>query len=144
VTLREIDKTYKAVNNAIKRFLSPAVSKGEVDATPYFDLERNEFSVEVENGRGHCGLISVHYGRHGGLRDWLLQRARPEELERADSLFVSFSHVDADAFREMVSIADLLKNQSRAILNLILAGHEKLAREHIKKAREALSPLRIN
>ena len=47
-TLREIDKTYKAVNDAIKRFLLPAVSKGEIDATPYLDLERDEFCVKVK------------------------------------------------------------------------------------------------
>ena len=29
----------------------------------------------------------------------------------------------------MVSIADLIKNQSRAIVNLILAGQEKPARD---------------
>ncbi len=141
VTLREIDKTYQTVNDAIKRFLLPAMSKGNIDPTPYLDLERDEFRTQVGKGKGHCGLISVHYGRHGGLRDWLVQKLQPEELEKVDMLFASFSDADFDAFARMVSIADLLKNQSRAIVNLFLADQEKLAREHIREAREALSPL---
>ena len=141
VTLREIDKTYQTVNDAIKRFLLPAMSKGDIDATPYLELDRDEFLAQVRKGKGHCGLISVHYGRHGGLRDWLVQRVQPEELQKADLLFASFSDADRDAFDRMVSIADLLKNQSRAIVNLILADQEKLTREHVREAREALSPL---
>ena len=70
-----------------------------------------------------------------------MQRVLPEELEKADWLFASFSDADRDAFDRMLSIADLLKNQSRTIVNLILADQEKLAREHAREAREALSPL---
>jgi TIR domain len=141
LTLREIYKTYKAVNDAVKRFLSPVVTKDEIDATPYLDLERDDFRAQVEKGRGHCGLISVHYGRHGGLRDWLAERVQPEQLREADALFASFSGADRDAFVRMVSIADMLKNQSRAIVNLLLADQPILARERIKEARQELAPL---
>lgn len=143
VTLQEIDKTYQTVNDAIKRFLLPGMSKGNIDPTPYLDLERDEFCVQVGHGKGHCGLISVHYGRHGGLRDWLVHKLSPEDLKEADILFSSFSDADIDAFAQMVSIADLLKNQSRVIVNLLFADQENLARKHIREARKALSPLEV-
>lgn len=141
VTLGEIDDTYQAVNDAIKRFLAPAAKQDEIDATPYLDLERDDFRTQVEKGRGHCGLIAIHYGRHGGLRDWLAARVQPEQLQEADEVFASFSDADQDAFLRMVSIADLLKYQSRAIVNLIFADQRTLARERIKEARQALAPL---
>ena len=140
-TLREIDKTYKTVSRAIKSFLSPALAQGDIDPTPYLELERDDFRTEVKKGQGHCGLIALHYGRHGGLRDWLAGRAQPEQLAEADSLFASFSDADGDAFFRMVGIADLLKNQSRAVVNLLLARQPELARAHLREAREALAPL---
>jgi hypothetical protein len=93
VTLGEIDKTYHTVNEAITRFLSPALSQGKIDPTPYLNLERDEFSIQIEKGKGHCGLISVHYGSHGGLRDWLVSRVSPEKLQKVDNLFSSFTNI---------------------------------------------------
>ena len=80
VTLREIDKTYWTVNDAIKRFLLPAVSKGDIDATPYLELERDEFLTQVRKGKGHCGLISLHYGSHGGILAERLPRRPPRAV----------------------------------------------------------------
>jgi hypothetical protein len=142
-TLSEIDKTYKTVSNAIECFLKPAANKGDIDPSPYLELERDSFRAQVEQGRGHCGLIAIHYGKYGGLRDWLAERLPPEKLADADALFASFSNADGDVFYRMVSIANLLKNQSRAIVNLLFTGQDAIARKYIWDARQELLPLEM-
>ena len=102
--LGEVGKTYRAVNSAILKFITPAVEAGAIDPRPFFEMERGTLKTEIENGRGHCGLILTHYGRYGGLRDWIKDKLSFEELEKVDAVFAKLGTADGDLFRPLAEI----------------------------------------
>lgn len=138
-TFVEIDKTFQVVNDTLLKFLRPLSAPGEIELTPYLELERDKFLSRVNAGLGHCRLITVIYERHGGLRDWLVGVVETEQLDDADRLFAGLSDADNDAFGRMVTIAKILRNESRIIAAHILSGQQVEARSRLIKTRDALS-----
>ncbi len=139
--LGEVGKTYRVVNSAILRFIKPASKKGAIKAKPFLKMERGALKTKIETGRGHCGLILTHYGRYSGLRDWIKDKLSPAELEKVDDVFARLGTADGDLFRPLVEIGDILTNESRVIVNLLLAGQEDAARQRIRAGRMKLAPL---
>ena len=139
--LGEVSKTYAVVRSAILRFVKPAVGTRPISPAPYVKMERGPIRDAVERGRGHCGLILMHYGKYGGLRDWIAERVPPAQLEAMDDVFSSLGTADGDLFRPLVEIGDILTNESRLIANLLLSGQEQLARARILEGRQKLAPL---
>jgi hypothetical protein len=142
--LREVNKTYRAVNTAILRFITPVVEAGAIDPRPFLEMERGTLRTEIQNGRGHCGLILTHHGRYGGLRDWIKDKLSLRELEKVDAVFAQLGTADGDLFRPLEDIGDILSNESRVIANLLLVGQDVIARQRIRDGRVKLGPLEDN
>lgn len=140
-TLREIDKTYKTVTEAVVAFLKPAGQSGEIDAGPYLEFERDGFFDQIHGQRGHCAQITSHYIKEGGIRQWLKPHLPADRLSEADLLFHDLSRSDYTLFDRMEGIADFLRNHARAVVNLLFAGEQKKARKTLALARQTLSPL---
>lgn len=140
-TLKEVGNTYRAVTSAITRFVSPAMGKGSIDPAPYVQMERGTLVSDIWNGRGHCSRILLYYGRHGGLRDWLNNRLDLRQLREADEVFARLGTADGDLFRELAEIGEVLTNESRAIVNLLVTEQEEAARRRIIDGRAKLQPL---
>jgi hypothetical protein len=140
-TLKEVGNTYRAVTSAIMRFVSPAMGKDSIDPAPYVQMERGTLVSDIRNGRGHCGRILSYYGRHGGLRDWLKNRLDPRQLQEVDKVFARLGTADGDLFRELAEVGEVLTNESRAIVNLLVAEQEAAARRRIIDGRTKLQPI---
>jgi hypothetical protein len=139
--LDEVRKTYSAVSDAIRRFVTPAVQRGPIDGAPYVDMERGTLVSDIENGRGHCSRINAYYFRDGGLRDSIKDGIDPQLLTEVDQTFSQLSHADVDLFDELTQIGRVLTNESRAIVNLLVEEQDVAARRRILEGRQALAPL---
>jgi hypothetical protein len=139
--LAEVEKTYRVVAKAVGNFVSPALGSGPVAPQPYVEMERGVLSSDIESGRGHCLRILTYYGRAHGLRDWLKPRLAEDKVAELDRVFERLGTADGDLFSQMTEIGQTLTNESRVIVNLLLAGQEDLARKRIIAGRKALEPL---
>jgi|GEM_PF-2247190 len=140
-TLEEIGKTYDVVNEAIRDFITPAIGAGAMDATPFLDMERGSLMKKINDGRGHCTRILSYYGRYKGLRDSIKNKLTPEKLNEVDEIFSRLSTADGDLFEQLVRIGQVLTDESRVIVNLLMAGQEDVAKKRIIAGREKLEPL---
>lgn len=138
--LKEVMNTFKVVSEAVKAFIRPALRDSLV-ADPYLDMAYGDLPQVIETGRGHCGRILVHYKRFGGVRDEILGRLDDAQIDELDETFEELGTADGDAFAQMTNIGDYLKNESKAIVNLLLSRRQDDARERIIRAREMLEPL---
>src|ERR1051326_1036859 len=141
VVLGEVAKTYRVVNSAILQFLSLAVGTGPIDGRPFLELERGRLTTEIQQGRGHCGLILTYYGRYGGVRDSIRDKLSPQTLSDVDTAFARLGTADGDLFVPLIQIGEVLTNESRVIVNFILSGQEDAARKRILEGRVKLVPL---
>ena len=139
--LAEVHKTYEAVIEAIEVFVAPALGGAEIDGAPYAKMERGSLKKLIRDGRGHCHLIANHYGRRGGLRDWIKDHASAATLSKADRAFGHLSTADGDLFATLAEIGAMLTNESRAIVNLLLTKQQAAARKRIMRGRRRLEPL---
>jgi hypothetical protein len=139
--LREVDNTYRAVAQAVRSFVAPVLSAGSLAAEPYLEMERGILNSDIQNGRGHCLRILTVYGRAHGLRDWLKARLQEGNLRELDGVFEKLGTADGDLFAQMTQIGETLTNESRVIVNLLLAGQEAAARQRIIEGRRKLEPL---
>lgn len=139
-TLDEVGKTYKAVNASVLRFISPAFQSGVIHAQPYLELERTDLKSEINKGRGSCGMILTRYMRYGGLRDYIKIHNTEEILQHADEVFEKLQNADGGMFKPLEEIGELLRNESRTIVNLLSAGQEEAARLRIQQGRIKLAP----
>jgi hypothetical protein len=128
------------VNAAILRFVSPAMGTGPIDGQAYLELERTGLTAQIENGRGHCGVILTLYGRYGGVRDRIKNSLPGGTLLEMDAAFSRLGTADGDLFDPLVQIGDVLTNESRVIVNLIISGYEEAARKRILEGRLKLAP----
>jgi hypothetical protein len=77
------------------------------------------------------------------VRDAIEVRLTPAQLNEVDRTFAALSTVDGDAFQRMTQIGYYLREESRAIVNSLLARQQKLARQRIETARKLLEPLEL-
>jgi hypothetical protein len=140
--LEEVDKTYKALIEAIDKFITPALKKRPIDGDAFVAIEGDRLIDQIESGRGHCDVIASHYFRYGGVRAWLQAHVDAQVLERADEAFSRLSTADGDLFRNMSQIGSVLQNEASAIVNMLAAGQDEAARLRILRGRERLQPLR--
>jgi hypothetical protein len=141
-SLEQVHRTFEAVSGAISTFLAPAADTGSIDVRRYLAMERGSLSSEIERRRGHCTRIVEYYGRVGGLRDWLVdQRLSPSKLKTVDNAFAELGESDNDLFADLSRIGDVLTEEASAIVGLLLAGQQKLARARIRRGRQKLLPL---
>jgi hypothetical protein len=139
--LTEVERTYRAVKGAIRRFVAPALGPSPLDPQPYLEMEGGVLSSDIENGRGHCLRILTFYGKAHGLRDWLMSRLKEEHLTELDAIFERLGTADGDLFTQMTEIGRVLTNESRVIVNLLFSGQESVARRRIIEGRQKLVPL---
>ena len=142
--LIEVDKTYKAVAKAIERFIAPVFGKDKVDPGPYINMERGTLITDIQNGRGHCHKILIHYGKVRGLRDWLEPKLTVKELKKLDQVFEKLGTADNDLFEAMTEIGEILTNESKLIVNLLITDQDDLAKRRIITGRETLNSLEIS
>jgi TIR domain len=139
--LAEVANTYRVVMDAVKRFVRPAIGAGPVDPEPFLDLEAGVLNSDIENGRGHCLQILTIYGRAHGLRDRLVPRLDEAKLKELDEVFGRLGTADGDLFAELANVGRILTNESRIIVNLLLADQENAARQRIKEGRQKIEPV---
>jgi hypothetical protein len=141
-TLNEIHATCIATSEAIDRFLEPAKGPKRGLLKSYLKISGGELSRFVDEKRGHCSRIFELYGRAGGLRDWLTERAKPDLIEEADGAFGRLASADGDLFATLSQIGEVLGDESTDIVALLMGGQDRLARDRIKDAQLKLLPLR--
>jgi len=139
--LGEVHKTLEVVTDAVEDFVAAGVSPTGLDPRPYVRFERGALSRRIRDGRGHCDLIAVRYGRREGIRDWLKANSPKRVLTRADRVFGRLSEADGDLFLWLGQIGDALTNESRVVVNLLTAGQPESARQRVVEARSRLAPL---
>ena len=108
---------------------------------PFNSLKHGDLPQQIENGRGHCGQILVHYRRVGGVRDGITGHLSAEQLEEVDNTFDYLGTADGDAFSRMIRIGDYLQDEARAVVNFLFSGQENAARERIAATQKLLEPL---
>jgi hypothetical protein len=140
-SLDEVHDTYDVVSEAIDAFVEAAVLRKTIDTRAFMKLERGRLRRLIANGRGHCTRIATYYGRQGGLRDWLESRTTARKLKQADEVFGRLSTADGDFFADLARIGEVLTNESRAIVNLLLMDQEKAVQNRIIAGRKRLQPL---
>jgi hypothetical protein len=139
--LHEVWKTYQVVNSAILQFLEPAFQPGDIDVNSYLKMERGSLNDEIRQGRGHCHNILTYYGRFGGLRDLIKGKLSDEKLQEVDDVFARLGTADGDLFYSLVEIGELLTNEARVIVNLLINKENATARQRILEGRNKLAPL---
>jgi hypothetical protein len=140
-TLDEVHRTYASVSEAVTRFIAPAVRRGPIDAKPYLAMERGQLATLIANNQGHCTRIVEYYFRVGGLRDWLSRRVPAGKLASLDKVFGELGEADDELFAALFEVGHVLTAEASAIVNLVLAGQQRLARRRILEGREKLLPL---
>lgn len=138
-SLDEVAKTVRVVRRAVKEFLKPALRK-RLDADAFVKIAYGDVVDTIEAGRGHCGLILVHYRRHGGIRDAVAEWLDAAKLRKLDATFERLGTADGDLFKQLARIGTCLEDESRVIVNLVLSGREEDARKHVADARALLQP----
>lgn len=140
-SLGEVEKTYEVVTASIEAFLAPLAKEGKIKPRPYLEMERGSLLSLVKKGHGHCTQIFTHYTKFQGLREWIKPRLAPEKLMELDDVFGRLSTADGDLFMQMTNIAQVLTNESRLILNLLLSGQTEVARKRLLEGRAILLPV---
>jgi hypothetical protein len=140
-TLKEIHATCAATLEAIDRFLEPAKRADQGLLEAYLNIP-GELRDMVNKKRGHCSRILEHYGRAGGVREWLLPRAKRHLVGRVDRAFEQLSTADNDLFDSVSQIGAMLDDEATYIRGLLLRGQGARARERLNKAQIKLLPLR--
>lgn len=141
-TLDEIHATYTAASEAIDRFLAPAAGARRGVLKTYVGLAGGSLSRLVNDKRGHCSRILEHYGRAGGLREWLVERTQPSVLADADAAFGRLAMADGDLFAELSRIGEVLTDEATDIASLLRSEQVRPAAERIAAAQRTLMPLR--
>lgn len=140
-TLEEVHRTYTSVIEAISRFVAPAARGRQINSKPYLDMERGALITTIDSKRGHCARIVEYYIRAGGLRDWLEPRLASEKLKMVDEAFRQLGTADGDLFAALARIGDVMTEEASAIVGLLLADQQKVARKRILEGRKKLLPL---
>jgi len=139
--LIEVEKTYKAVLQAIEYFIEPAIDIDHLNVKSYSKLAGRSLQADIRNGRGHCKRVLAYYVKFGGLREKLIDEMDPKDLEEIDDIFGRLGAADGDLFEMLEEVGGVLTNESRVIVGLLASGQDKLARERILSAREKLRDL---
>jgi hypothetical protein len=139
--LGEVHKTLDVVAGAVEEFVTAGLTQNGLDPRSYVRFERGALSRQIRDGRGHCDLIALHYGRRDGVRAWLKAHATKQVLTRADKVFTRLSQADGDLFQSLGQIGDALTNESRIVVNLLTAGQVEAARQRVLAGRKRLAPL---
>lgn len=139
--LNEVDLTLDVVSDAVQVFVAAGLAKDDLDPRPYLGFERGALERRIREGRGHCDLIAVHYGAPDGVRPWLKANAPARVVARADDVFGELATADGDVFRELGLIGEMLTNESRVVVNLLVAGQPEAARQRVLEGRRRLMPL---
>lgn len=140
-TLKEVHKTYDAVNDAVAKFVAAAVSEGSASRRVFARFERGSLKKLIRDGRGHCHLIYQRYYGRRGLREWLKDRVTSRKLQEADRAFGRLAGADFGLFDDLARIGNILTNESRAIVNLLIADQEEASRRRIASGRKRLLPV---
>ena len=143
LSLGEVHKTYVAVSEAIDTFLVPTTAPVKSRLRLFAELETGRLVQLIDSKRGHCSRILEHYGRAGGIRDWLLPRFNKEVLRATDEVFGKLSTADGDLFAVLGRIGNALTTESTVLTNLLVSGQHERAARRIAQCRELLSPLRL-
>jgi hypothetical protein len=140
-TLREIAATYRVVKLAVTNFIAAGLGPNGIDGGGYASLRHGVLRQAIKSGRAHCGRIGTRYEMVGGLRDQIEGRVSDDTLALLDEAFETLASADVDVFEAMEYLGDALTRESGAIVRLLLAGREDLARQRITDAYAALEPL---
>lgn len=141
--LDEVGKTYRAVSAAILSFKKPA-AQPTISASAFLDLEGSDLRSLIAAGRGHCHNIDIYY--RSGLRDALQAKVTEgklssTEMGNIDATFQVLAQGDMDLFQPLEQIGELLSNESRAVVTLVLGRQQDAARQRILNGRTKLQPL---
>ena len=141
-TLKQIHDTCAVVSEAIDEFLAPAKGPARKRLSAYKSIESGRLNRLIDDRRGHCSRILEYYGRVDGVRDWLLPRTSPEVLKAADEAFGRLATADGDLFASLSRVGEALTDEASDLVNLLIGGQDKIARERIASDRQRLVPLR--
>jgi hypothetical protein len=139
--LAEVHKTLDVVSDAVEQFVAAGLADVAVDVRPYVRFERGKLARAIRQGKGHCDLIALHYGRREGVREWLEEHAPKRVLSGADQAFGRLSEADNDLFVRLAEIGTVLTNESRVIVNLVVGEQHGAARQRVIDGRTRLAPL---
>src|SRR5262245_9357590 len=102
--LGEIEKTCRALDDALQKFLLLAFDPQPANVAPLLDIGGNRLVVTVESGRGHCHEIKSIYDRY--LDRWFDRVFKKDTQERKElrQLFSTLGDADEHLFRQLIWI----------------------------------------
>jgi len=133
--------TYRVITKAVQSFTIPALRPGPSTGNRTSSSPPGTCPQETEAGHGRCGQILIHYRPIGGVREAVQGRASTEQLSKTDKIFEVLGTADGDAFANMTQIGSYVRDESRSIINSLLAREDTVARERIASTRTFLEPL---
>jgi hypothetical protein len=139
--LEEVGKTYRVVNTAINDFINAGISV-PIDVETFVGLDGDTLRKKIRDGKGNCDQILNYYGTFDGPREWIKDKISPKELKQVDATFNRLGRADGDLFEQLAEIGNLLAEESRAIVGLLIAGQEPEARQRVIEDRTKLEPVR--
>jgi hypothetical protein len=142
--LVQIDKTFTAVDDAVKEHLAAALDPAVIDRDPnsLIRLAGPDLPIRVERDRGHCHEIgNIYCGYLRGVLDPLLA-GYPEAKSETDRIFAALNEADADLFSEICKVAIQLQERAKEVLKLQLTTGAEEAKKALRRDAIALIELR--
>ncbi len=132
--LREVSKTFEAVDGAMVDYFELAFDKDALDkgSAALLEISGGGLKTKVEEGKGHCHRIETIYMNH--LNRWF-ERVFKKDTKAYNDIALAFGRLgtaDYDAFEDLTVAADELTARSQKLLQLLASK-----KAHADKKAEA-------
>jgi hypothetical protein len=143
--LNEIEKTCKAVDEAIVKYLALGLEEGALDKGSMLLLEvgGGGLVIAVERGRGHCHMIGNIHRNY--LDRWFERvfKRDTDSLKAIRGVFDRLGSADQDMFAEMLAVAKVVQARANDVLTLVASEKREEARNSVKSSLKDLLPLQV-
>jgi hypothetical protein len=142
--IEQIDITVRAVDEAIKQFLTLTLDPKQIEAHPdaVKNLAVSQLKPMIENNRGHCSTIQGIRDQY--LRGWLDKQRKDhqKETQRIDRIFQELADADRTLFGRLARIADYMEATGESAVEAALAKNRNKAKRIVQDAASKLLKLR--
>jgi len=142
--LEEIEKSCKALDEAIKKYLMLGLKADALDdgADLLLDIGGGGLATAVQKGLGSCQKMSNVY--RNSINRWFERvfKSDSDEYRELAHVFQVLGSADGNMFDLMLSTARQLQTHADHTLTLVAAGKKQEARAHVLSAMAEMNKLR--
>jgi hypothetical protein len=141
--LGEIEKTCRALDDALKKYLQLAFDPRPENADLLLEIGGGGLIVTVEGGRGHCHEIWNIY--HHYLDRWFDRVFKQDTQERNElrNVFSTLGDADRDLFKQMVKLAKEAQRQANVVLDHLSNNQPNEAKAELRASIKRFQPIRV-